>query len=101
MNKVLRLKPVYSYWLICLCIVLLTGCASDDLPKRNFPQCTLPAAQIGSTAQLLDVNFTLESTTGTIGTVIWDFGDGKQTATTSMATQHTFSIPGTYKTSAK
>ncbi|MBC8156129.1 MAG: PKD domain-containing protein [Bacteroidetes bacterium] len=102
MNKILRTaSSVYRYWLPGSLAGLLMSCAIDDLTRRDFPKCTAPSAQIGSAARLLDVNFKLEATAGTIDAVIWSFGDGSQTSTANMTTRHVFTTPGTYNVSAK
>ncbi|GAA4450198.1 hypothetical protein GCM10023189_10550 [Nibrella saemangeumensis] len=81
-------------------VFLLISCEGWNLAKKDFPKCTSPSAQIGHQANLLDVSFSLESTSGTIDNVIWDFGDNS-TPTTSLTARRVYQTAGDYEVKAK
>lgn len=61
----------------CLLLLALTACEPFDLTQKNFPTCIKPTAEIGYTADRLDVTLFLKDQQGDITTVGWDPGDGK------------------------
>ncbi len=91
------LRPVYllrlTGWLLLLLVV--DGC-QWNLDTQPFPKCESPTAQVGHSANLLDVTFVLTETTGTTNSVKWEFGDGAVTNTTSFSTSHNYEAPGKY-----
>lgn len=78
------------------CLSVLS-CRPDDYPKRQFTSCETLATEIGYSTNKLTVSVNLNSLTGTLASIEWDFGDGtaKQTSLNSTQT-HTYSKAGTY-----
>ena len=66
-------------------------------PAYSAPVASFSAAPASGGAPF-PVNFT-DTSTGSITTRLWDFGDGTTLSATSTNVRHTYSIPGTYTVS--
>lgn len=98
MKRSLQNNTLFQGFAWVLGLLLLLGCEPFKLPKKEFPKCEAPSAQIAHTANLLVVNFSLNPSAGTIDNVNWDFGDGKTGTGTSQT--HTYAARGTYTVKA-
>ena len=98
-------KTILSY-LIGLCSIcfggqLLLGCETWDLPTRKTKRtCEKPSGTLTADVQQRKANFSITGSSGTIDRVLWDFGDGSTTITTSMMTTHTYPTSNTYTAKA-
>ena len=80
----------------CLILLALTACEPFDLTKKNFPACTKPTADIGYTADRLDITLFLTNPQGDIGAVGWDAGDGKNKSRVGARVTYNYDKAGTY-----
>ena len=80
-------------------LLTMLACEPFDLPKKNFPVCAKPYADIGYTAGLLDVTFFLNNPQGDIGIVGWDPGDGKGVRRVGTRVTYIYDKAGTYTVS--
>ncbi|CCH54175.1 PKD domain containing protein [Fibrisoma limi BUZ 3] len=88
---------MHRIWVIFLGMVLaLTACEPFNLERKTFPTCVQPRADIGYTADLLDVTFFVENAQGDIGAVGWDFGDGKNRGRVGTRVTYSYDRPGDY-----
>lgn len=98
-------KTILSY-LIGLCSIcfggqLLLGCETWDLPTRKTKRtCEKPSGTLTADIQQRKANFSITGSSGTIDRVLWNFGDGSTTITTSMTTTHTYPTSNTYTAKA-
>lgn len=85
---------------LCLGMLLvMLACEPFDLPKKNFPVCAKPRADIGYSAGLLAVTLFLSNPQGDIGAVGWDPGDGKGVKRVGTRVTYTYDKAGTYTVS--
>lgn len=80
-------------WLLTI-TSLFSACEPFDLNRFEFPKCHSPRAGIAYKQDLLDVEFSLDTPTGDIGSVGWDLGDGRTRVGNPV--YHNYAKPGTY-----
>lgn len=85
-----KLVLYLSVWLATM------ACEPFDLPRKTFPVCDKPTAEVGYTADLLDVTFFLDNPQGDIGVVGWDPGDGKGKNRVGSRVTYNYDKAGTY-----
>lgn len=83
-------------FICCLLLMALTGCEPFDLERKAFPICAKPSADIGYSADRLDVTLFLENTVGDIGVVGWDPGDGSGRNRVGPRVTYNYQQAGTY-----
>lgn len=87
----MRRYVIYSFLLL-----ILASCEPFDLTKKNFPACIPPTAEIGFTADRLDVTLFLKDPQGDIGTVGWDPGDGAGKSRSGARVTYNYAKAGSY-----
>lgn len=89
-------KSMRKYGLYLGMLLVTLACEPFDLPKKNFPVCAKPYAEIGYTTGQLAVTFFLTNPQGDIGAVGWDPGDGKGVRRVGTRVTYTYDKAGTY-----
>ncbi|MBD2699300.1 hypothetical protein IC229_01540 [Spirosoma sp. BT702] len=77
---------------------MLWSCETWDLPSRKSQRdCAKPSGTLNVKLDLLKVDFSIPDAGGTIDSVRWNFGYGKDTTTTALTNTFSYSASGTYK----
>ena len=80
---------------------VLLSCKNWDLPgEKSQRVCTKPSGTLSVQAQQRRIDATITGSSGTIDQIVWNFGDGETTTTTSLTVSHTYQKEGTYTVKA-
>lgn len=83
-------------WLMGGLLLGLTACEPFNLDRKEFPVCGKPSAEIGVTADRLDVTFFLLNPQGDITVAGWDPGDGRGRGRVGPRVTYNYERAGTY-----
>ena len=88
--------PARLWLLFALLTPLLSGCEPVNLARIDFKNCVVPSAAVGATLTRLEAELFIDQPTGDVGTISWNFGDGRGLPQTGERVLYTFDRAGTY-----